>query len=176
MRLILDKEVQYHSKPELCWAEADWKDGQANKDLDEHAKVKVGKLLRLWQCLCQRCGMKDIVGHGSYARKKRWHFFNSPIPIFDSTSGLCIFLPTSRSDLLNSFCRYVLQGSRWTKKVLTWKIYKYSRQTSLDKREVGLRIFLKWLFLNTGEPCSERIFPVVAAAHQESWFQRGARI
>jgi len=50
-----------------------------------------------------RCGMKDIVGHGSYARKKR----------------------------------YVLQGSRWTKKVLTWKIYKYSRQTSLDKREVN---------------------------------------
>ena len=101
---------------------------------------QVLKPQKLWGHLCERCGMKDIVGHGSYARKKRWHFLNSPIPIFDSTSGLCIFVPTSRSELLNSFCRYVLQGSRWTKKVLTWKIYKYSRQTSLDKREVDICI------------------------------------
>jgi len=49
-----------------------------------------------------RCGMKDIVGHGSYARRKR----------------------------------YVLQGSRWTNNVLTWKIYKYSRQPTLNKKEV----------------------------------------
>lgn len=49
-----------------------------------------------------RCGMKDIVGHGSYARKKR----------------------------------YVLQGSRWKKSVLTWKIYKYSGQGTIKKNEV----------------------------------------
>ena len=36
-----DTEEHCHPKlPELCWVEAHWKDGQADKDFDEHAKVK----------------------------------------------------------------------------------------------------------------------------------------
>merc|ERR1719189_3487015 len=60
-----------------------------------------------------RCGMKDIVGHGSYARKKR----------------------------------YVLQGSRWRNKVLTWKIYKYSSQPTpkaFDVRQAVKESFQLW--------------------------------
>ena len=36
-----DTEEHCHPKlPELCWVEAHWKDGQADKDFDEHTKVK----------------------------------------------------------------------------------------------------------------------------------------
>ena len=55
----LDIEVQCHSiLAELCWVEANGKDGQADKDFDEHAKVKKTEVTETV--------MIDIVGHRSY--------------------------------------------------------------------------------------------------------------
>jgi len=47
-----------------------------------------------------RCGMKDVVGQGSYAKRKK---------------------------------RYVLQGSKWTQREVTWKVIKFT--SKLDKQD-----------------------------------------
>ena len=45
----LDIEVQCHSiLAELCWVEANGKDGQADKDFDEHAKVEKDRINWNW--------------------------------------------------------------------------------------------------------------------------------
>lgn len=54
-----------------------------------------------------RCGVKDIIGKGSYAKRKK---------------------------------RYVLQGSRWRVKTLSYKISRYPSTSRLSKREVDNEI------------------------------------
>merc|ERR1712123_13429 len=54
-----------------------------------------------------RCGVKDIIGHGATARRKK---------------------------------RYVLQGSRWEKKKLTWRVEKYPSRSRLTKLEISREI------------------------------------
>jgi len=54
-----------------------------------------------------RCGVRDIIGHGATARRKK---------------------------------RYVLQGSRWEKKDLTYRVTKYPSQGSLSKEDVDREV------------------------------------
>jgi matrix metalloproteinase-14 (membrane-inserted) len=66
-----------------------------------------------------RCGVKDIIGHGAYARRrKRWE-------------ATCETFLTFLSG------RYVLQGSRWRVSELTYRVTKYPSTTRLKKDEVS---------------------------------------
>merc|ERR1711874_191636 len=61
-----------------------------------------------------RCGVRDIIGHGATARRKK---------------------------------RYVLQGSRWQVKHLTYRINKYPSTVRLSKKDVDETVrkaFLMW--------------------------------
>ena len=61
-----------------------------------------------------RCGVRDIIGHGATARRKK---------------------------------RYVLQGSRWQVKELTYRINKYPSSFRLSKRDVDETVkkaFIMW--------------------------------
>ena len=191
--------VHCHPKlPELCWVEANWKDGQADKDFDEHTKVK--KVFQDWSNYpCWRCGMKDIVGHGSYARKKRWHFLHTLIPHLLFFLTFCQLTSTSTANLPFipsnlSICSFIrlwfktLFADMFSKDhdgIRTRKMWWLGRFTNIPAK-LKFRTNKRWVFwqpsfqvkeifvLLPGEEGSEWFVPVVAAAHQRSWLQRGA--
>ena len=89
-------------------------------DEDNRIQTKLCELTKT----SHRCGVRDIIGHGAYARrKKRWTIS-------------CLFWHPACFMVNVLFSRYVLQGSRWRVSDLTYRVTKYPTTTRLKKSEV----------------------------------------
>ena len=82
-----------------------------------------------------RCGVKDIVGKGATARKKRYALQGKMVFPF-----LMIYNPILSEISSVGYHTFIIPGSRWKVRSLTYKISKYPTTQRLSNSEVDKEI------------------------------------